>query len=249
MNKNITIGILVAIIIILGLYLFLPKKKNISVPEGNIITPQEQPDAVVNPQKEDIKKQSVSKKVEVKVYAEKDTTGDRIVVASGEQMNIIASSNIPATITYTIKYSSSVVYPGAVSKETTQTSTVSVYPGLTKLLTITADAAKVNISFTYTDNSNKSISEISPAPTTDTTLTFEQDAPPIEEFTSNSPKKYYHLISRSNTQKSVTYTITYTDPESRTQKTIHKTVVVPLGKKDLEKFTSYGEATLNYSIK
>lgn len=77
--------------------------------------------------------------------------GDRVIVGSyGDLTKLIASTNIPAKITYTIKYKGAAVVPDSVVKESTYTNTISVLPGKTVLFEFNTVDQNVDISYTYT---------------------------------------------------------------------------------------------------
>lgn len=154
MNKNKWVIVLLLIIIVLLVYVaFIQKKSPVVVPlspgdntsvDKNII----QNNKVTN--NNSVKEDSVIKE-SVQIYAEKNT-GEPIVGTMGEQMKIVASSTIPATVTYTIKYKTAALVPNAVAEESIQTQTVSIPVGKTVLRGIVAFDGKVDISFTYIKN-------------------------------------------------------------------------------------------------
>ncbi len=100
----------------------------------------------INKNKENI----VQKNEVVDLYTELDSS-DRVVVgAYGDRTKLIASTNIPAKITYTIKYKTAAVVPDSVVKESTYTNTTSVLPGKTVLFEFNTVDENVDISYTYT---------------------------------------------------------------------------------------------------
>jgi predicted ferric reductase len=84
----------------------------------------------------------------VKVWVERDIGGEPIVGSQGLQMRVMAKSDKPVSITYTVKYKTAVVYPGAIPQEVGGTQTVSIQAGTTKLQTFNAIDGKVDVSYT-----------------------------------------------------------------------------------------------------
>lgn len=247
MNKNIVIAIM-AVVIIVGIFFGLrTMKKNevVLIPTTPTTEPSQQKE-----QGTATKSTAVSNN-EIKVYAEADTGADRILGSSGEQMRLIVSTTFPATVTYTATYSSAVVYPGAVAKNTTDTQTVSVNLGKTVLREFTAIGGKVDIHFTYVDNSNKAASSITPPVKVSTVLRLQGFVSSPDDLLPGAPKRY-DLISTSNAAATVTYTIQYTAPSTNTQpepQTVNKTVSVPLGTSTITSITSTTDPVLNYAVK
>lgn len=243
MNKNnLLIGLLIVIIVLLGYLAFKPKSSSIVTPQP--ITP------IIDDSKNNAEPiKPISNNDKVKVYVEKDTTGDILAGARGDQVRLMASSTIPATITYTIKFSSGAVYPNAKIEEEKWTDTVSVKAGKTILDTFNAIDSKVDVNFSYVDNSNKSTAEITPAVKTDTKLTLDGTIGDANEFL-NSNITHYSLTSRSNVEATVTYTLKYTPVNTSKEQIITKTIFVPVGTKyNIESITTATEPVLTFEVK
>jgi hypothetical protein len=224
MNKNIVIVILLLVIISGGTFFSLKEKKSqiADLALKPIVTETQPPQEKETPSTGVTVAAPKLKKKEIHVYAEPDNDSERSLVgAQGEQVRLVASTNFPATVTYKYMYSSAVVYPGAVASETSSGSiTKSVNPGKTVLEVFNAIDGKVDVEFTYVDNTGKSPSSITPPVGIDLYI----------GATVQNPKPgaavEYALVARATTTAVINYTVTYTPPSASKSVTITKTTEI-----------------------
>lgn len=150
---------------------------------------------------------------------------------TGEPLWIIADTEIPATIQYTIAYKNSFVYPGAEQKENIYSKTISVDAGKTIIDSVSADEGVVKIDFKYLDNTGKKVSEIKPAVEHELSLFFIGVLGRIDS--DDIFNDVYDLHSWSDGEYSITYTFSYKDKKGK-DKSVTKTVLVPMGGSILE---------------
>jgi len=197
-----------------------------------------------------IKTDNVTNSENVQLFVEKDD-GWGIAGGMGEQVRLVSLSTIPATITYTIKYKTGDGYPGGREEyENVTSNTISVDPGKTIIGVFLAIDGKVDIKFTYVDNTNKPYSEINPKPKKDTKL-YKVG------IIGDNDLNEFKIYAESNVEAVAVYTITYTKPNSKfmpsfihwKEKTITKTVNISPGLSEIDTIISVTPLVLNYTIK
>ncbi len=181
----------------------------------------------------------------VKLYT-KPSNGWSVPGTSGQPLWIIADTEIPATIQYTIAYKNTGVYPGAEQRENVYSETISVDAGKTMIDSVSADDGVVEIDFKYLDNTDKKASEIKPAVVHKLDLSFMG----VLGMTDSDDlfDAVYDLESDSDREYSVTYTFNYKDKKGKDM-SVTKTVLVPMGFSVLEtSIPALDEPVLTYKI-
>lgn len=224
MNKNIVIVILLLVIISGGTFFGLKEKKSQiadpalkpNVTETQHSQEQETPSADVTVVAPKLKTK------EIHVYTELDNDSKNLLVgAQGEQVRLVASTNFPATVTYTFRYSNAALSPGAVvSERSSGPITKSVNPGKTVLEVFNAVGGKVDVKFTYVDNTGKSPLSITPPVGINLYI-----RPTVENPKPGVPVEYA-LVAQSTTTAVISYTVTYTSLSDSNSVTITKTAEI-----------------------
>lgn len=82
-----------------------------------------------------------------KIWVEQDNESELIVGSMGKQMRIMAESKEPALVTYTARYQNAAVVPDPEIQQYTESKTVPVGKGITKISTIMAIDGKVDLQY------------------------------------------------------------------------------------------------------